>query len=77
MAGKTNPFPSIKVALMDWLDSSEQATRIFAMSPANMERAVSRGWYTFTKVYEVPIIEQIIMVWHIRTKFPKRVGSIR
>ena len=39
--------------------------------------SVQRGWYTFTKVKEVPIIEQIIMVWHIRSKFAKKVGSIR
>ena len=36
-----------------------------------------RGWYTFTKVKEVPIREQIIMVWQIKSKFAKKVGSTR
>ena len=40
---------------------------------------VRRGWYTFTKVKEVPIIEEIIMVWHTRRKFAKkvRVNSVK
>ena len=33
---------------------------------------INRGWYTFSKVKEVPIIEQIIMVWQIRSKFAKK-----
>ena len=66
-------------------------TYVYQMSPATIKTkksdlvyaglkgpslsSTSRGWYTFTKVKEVPIIEQINMVWHIRSKFAKKLGQ--